>query len=290
MPKGKIRIAAIVLVISAGIVGSYLIVKNSAPTNKNYLTLTQRGGLAAKSVNPNPVQWVKAAQDSEISDKNFGSQSGAASLGASRDKSEDSSNLTRFFAKTLFGRMQKLDQSGKEPFQNFDIKDPQNKKLLDESIAEIQSSPASFLKEISEDIDEQQIKITTDNSAESKSRYLEATAKIILSSANDSYRNQPVAVQRLLQAGDAAGVRDIADAYSKIFNGFLNIEVPSSWSNLHLRYLRFLKKESAVYSGLLNFQTDPVKASLLIQLLPDLSEIESALNQEYYGKARNLNS
>ena len=111
----RLKIAAIVLVMVSGLAGSYFIVKNSTPSllsEKKVLENSGESGISSQS----PIEWVKNLVSGDYS------QSIGDSNNAKNGSNKETANLTETVAQSLFGKMKIMDQSGNDPFGNFDIK------------------------------------------------------------------------------------------------------------------------------------------------------------------------
>ena len=270
-----LKLGAIVLILTAGLAGGYLIIKDSKTAGSgSYITLESSGEAAEKS-QKSPIQWMEKAKDF-ISNP-------IESLGLN-DKADGNNfdnvalfNLTEFVAKSVSNQMQTLDQKGVE---NIDPNDPQNQEAIKKAMAELQNFSL-----FDESINDKDLKISQDNSKEAKSEYLMETAQIILKNSNNDYKNPQKALENFTDNFDVSGVRQIADAYSKIFDGFLNTKVPSDYLDLHRRYVILLKKAKETYQGLVDYSNDPVRAALSMQLTPKIVEAELNIKQEYLQEA-----
>ena len=270
-----LKLGAIVLILTAGLAGGYLIIKDSKTAGSgSYITLESSGEAAEKS-QKSPIQWMEKAKDF-ISDP-------IESLGLN-DKADGNNfdnvalfNLTEFVAKSVSNQMQTLDQKGVE---NIDPNDPQNQEAIKKAMAELQNFSL-----FDESINDKDLKISQNNSKETKSKYLMETGQIILKNSNNDYKNPQKALENFSDNFNVSGVRQIADAYSKIFDGFLNTKVPSDYLSLHKRYVVLLKKAKETYQGLVDYSNDPVRAALSMQLTPKIVEAELNIKQEYLQEA-----
>ncbi len=279
----SIKTGATILIITAGVVGGYLIVKNSGPAviEKPQNSPSQKSIISESS---NPMKWVEKTINS-VSDvfKKTPKENIIAS------EINNSTNLTELVGKAIAGQMKTLDQSDKG-LENFDINSPEAQKIIQETVSNLSDSTSLFSEEVDRIINDSQLKISDDNSYEAKSKYLMATARIIKNNSNEFYNNPVKAFEKFSDYGDISGVRQIAVAYQNIFNEFLNTPVPSKWVDLHKRYLIFLKKAELVYKGIADFQNDPVKAQILIAAALELPKIELEIKQEYLNKSLNFDS
>ena len=273
-----IKLGAIILILTAGLAGGYLIIKDSKTAGSgSYITLESSGEAVEKS-QKSPIQWMEKA-------KEFISNP-IESLGLNNKVDENNSNnvasfnLTEFVAKSVSNQMRTLDQKGVE---NIDPNDPQNQEAIKKAMAELQNFSL-----FDESISDKDLKVSQDNSLEAKKRYLSETAQIILKNFNEQNTNFQKALEDFANNFNVSGIKQISDAYSKIFDGFLNTEVPSNYLDLHKRYVVLLKKAKETYQGLVDFNNDPVRAGLSMQLVPKIAEVELKIKQEYYQKALNF--
>lgn len=272
----SIKIAAIILIISTGLAGAYLIVKNSPHINSGE-TLTEKS--ENKLAGLSPIRWLENLVSS--------TDANSSSLNMDRAKeqlqninSDDlkSINLTKLLAESMFTQMRNLDQSGENPFETLNPNDP---KIVQEAVGNIQN----LVSILNQPINEKDIKISQDNSLANKGKYLEATAKIILNKSNELYKNPIEILNKVVDSNDTSEANQLANAYQNVFNGLLNTEVPSDWLDFHKRHLSILKKFEITYRAIADFQNDPVKAYLFIQALPELTKADVEIKEEFYKKS-----
>ena len=279
-----LKIAAIILVITSGVIGAYLIVENSASSVQSGKNPETAALLSA--IPKNPIQWVRqVASNGNVEGQNVPPPQ-AETTTAQSSSDNNSINLTQFVAGSVFNQMKKSDESGSGPFKNFDPKDPESQKAIADAIAKL-DDPASILNQVVSDLN---FKISSDNSSQSKSAYLELTGETIIKNSNEFYSNPAKVVTDAINLGNVVNAKKLADTYETIYSAFLNIPVPSDWKDLHKKYLTLLKKSEGVYRGVADFQNDPIKAGLLTQIAPDLAKQELKIKQEYYKKVLEINS
>ena len=117
----RTKIAAIVFILSAGIIASYAILKNSALK----IDLTKSGLTeenAESSISQNPIKWLGKAV-AKINDFIGGESNEPAQISLPQNIDFENFNLTEFVAKSSFTQMKNLDQSGQDPFA-IDPNDP----------------------------------------------------------------------------------------------------------------------------------------------------------------------
>jgi len=275
-----LKLGAIILILTAGLAGGHLIIKDSKTAGSgSYITL-ESSGKAPENPPKSPIQWMEKAKEfisNPIESFGLNESSKVSEVKSSND--ETPLNLTEFVAKSVSNQMQTLDQKGVE---NINPNDPQNQEAIEKAMAELQNF--SLFDELISDSD---LKISQDNSLEAKKRYLTETAQIIIKNSNEAYNNPQKALEKMANTLDISGVKQAAEAYSEILNGFLNTEVPSDYLNLHKRYIILLKKAKEVYQGLVDYSNDPVRAALSMQLVQKIAEAELKIKQEYYQKSLN---
>jgi len=272
------KIAAIVLILSAGIVASYLIVKKAE--RKPDLT---KSGLAEEQeevlISKNPIKWL-SRKVAELGDLVSGDKSNDfEQISLPQNVDFENINLTEFVAKSSFTQMKGLDQSGKDPF-SIDPNDPANKEFLEKAMASI-NNPSSLFNFSVNDND---LKISGDNSKEAKARYLDAIGKIMLAYINNDYKNPMATLQKFATNFDVSGIKRIVDTYSKTLSSVMDTKTPSDYLEIHKEYIVFLKKAKAVYSAVVDYDKDPIKATLSAQLITQILEEDYAIKEEYANK------
>lgn len=279
--------AKAIFVIVAGLIGAYFIINNGAGIKSNDgKSKEELFGNSADLTDKNPIQWVN---DLIFRNKELKESDGELKIagidGLSANKDLNSVNLTELIANSTFNQMKTLDQSGSDPFGNLDPQNSENKKFIEEAMAQIGDS-SSLLGDYQ--VNDKDLKISSDNSFLKKADYLVATGKIIYNNyANNLYPN-PVKILEKLILGNTADADKAADVYQNVFNAFLKTETPSDWLDMHKRYLVLLKKLENLYRGLKVFKEDPVKADLLVQMIPNMLTAEAEIQQEYFKKEQEM--
>ena len=274
------NIAAAILVIGAGVVGSYLIIKDSTQITNLEQGIVQEAIDGLK----NPLSWINnSTSTSESTDSKINS----FSVG---QKNSQSVNLTQLVAQSMFGSMQKMDQSGENPFENFDSKNPENQKLIQEAIAGIQDPSLIF----SAAIDDKDLKILADNSGEAKAEYIQNIEKINQKRFSDSkYQRTSEQIANDVNndcLGNGSSLnRETAFLYQNLTNDYLNLIVPSDWSGLHKEIVNHFQKAHSVYLALADCSADPVKGYLAVKTLPQLTEKAREIQNLLESKTKEAN-
>ncbi len=269
----NVRNTAVILVILAGIAGSYFILKNP----DSGVALGENGKISELTnqiLSKNPIQWIEKAKE-QIS--SVGAMLGNSSINASSQQI----NLTGLVVGQALGDMQNMIQSG-DNSTAFDPNDPKNKEAIQNAISGIQD-PLSYY-DLS--INEKAINISQGDPKQSLMNYLEGISVVFSQSDKVSAYKRPTdAVDKAILSGDYSGLNKLVETYQNLFNGFIRLSVPSAQLELHKKYLRFFKKAEVVYSGINDFQSDPIKASLFFQMVPDIINEEIEIRKEYYKLA-----
>lgn len=287
---GPTKIAAIVLVIGAGLFGSYLIIRNSVPVVPN--GQAEEALSAGKPLAQKPVKWIEEATKF-LNDPAKNLANSGSFLAESENKSGDASknpvNLTELVAKTMFGQMRSLDQSDKNPFQGqgFDPNDPQGQQLIQKAIAGIEDPAALF----NASVDDKDLKISQDNSKEAKIQYLKAVEEIAKNRRLNDFEYQRTSDQIIkdvnndcLGSGSSLN-KELAGIYRSVVDDYIRLNVPFDWSDFHKSAIVYFKETNLVYQSLANCSNDPIKGYLAAQALPQLLEdglkVRNLLNEKY---------
>lgn len=290
---GFIKIAAAILIFGSGLIGSYFIINNSGPVapiigfddesklNDALNDLKNAGNLLTGK---NPIKWAEESSDKQASA--LDSFQALNNEEVMSSKNESNGNLTKLVAGSIFSGMRQMDEENKNPSEYFNPSnpsDPNSKKAVEAALINLKD-PLSFLNVSISDGD---LKISPDNSKESKINYLKLTAEIIMNNSNEFFDNPLKALEKLMY-GDASALNKVINSYAEIYKGFLSISAPSDWLGLHKSYLEILKKTELVYRGMADFQNDPIKASLLGEALPQIVKAEAEIRGKYYQKETEL--
>lgn len=272
----KIKIAAMFLILSGGVLVAYFTVKNSVPAAG--VIQTENGTDIKRITNGNLLDWLNNSAD-----KNIGTADQSAD-NLSQSNFSQFDNLTDLVAQSMFNGMKIMDQNGTNPFEKINTNDLETQKLIQDTINNL----PQFAFET--EVNEKDIKISKDNSKDNKIEYLRRTGEAIFKNSNDVYKDPTKTISGVVDSGSTSDARKLSDTYKTIFDQFMDITVPSDFINLHKNYLTILKSSEAIYGGISNFQNDPVKANLFIKLIPDLVKKETEIKQQYYKKSLEINS
>jgi len=278
----RTKIAAIVFILSAGIIASYAILKNSALK----IDLTKSGLTeenAESSISQNPIKWLGKAV-AKINDFIGGESNESAQISLPKDIDFENINLTEFVAKSSFTQMKNLDQSGQDPFE-IDPNDPANKEFIEKAVAGI-GDPSSFFNPI---VDDKDLKISQDNSKEAKIQYLRGIEQISKNRLNNPKYFRDIEqmakdIQVDCMTGGLSIHKELAQLQWDLLNDYLNLTVPQDWLSFHRDFVNIHKKTNLIYSALANCFQDPIKGNLAIQIFPQMVEESKEIQSTFYAK------
>lgn len=280
-------IAAIVLVIGAGVFASYLVFKNSLPeiTSATDANNPQKSALGNVSGQV-PIQWINKIGSSIA---NIADSSSSVTTGVNANNSfggSNNQNLTQSLAQSLFNQMQSQDQSGKQPLQQFNPADPTNQQFIAQATNSL--SPDYFFNQ---NVNASDLKVSNDNSKQAKMNYMDSIKTISSNRFNDpKYIRSADQVESDIQldcfgGSGTSGNQALADVYKNLVGDYLNLPVPSDWLDLHREIISSLKASNAIYQALANCSTDPVRGYLAAKSLPQLFDeakaVQDLLAQKY---------
>jgi len=286
-----LKIAAIILIIGAGLAGSYFIIKNSALSFSVGQAGEDNNSSSQGLLSENPIKWLENKADSFTeSIKNIANsgKSVAESIENAEVNDKNSINLTELVAQTMFGKIKDLDQAGKNPFQEegFDLKNEESQKLIQDAVASIQGGGDLFDSEIKYE----DLKISNDNSKEAKMNYLFSIQEAFKKYFNDPslQPDQDQLMNNVNQdcfGGGGSANFKIAEAYNNTANECLNISVPSDWLEVHKEIILSLKKGNLIFKAIAGCIADPMKGYLAVQALPQLAAEITAVGNALKKKA-----
>ena len=276
----SVKIGAIILIITAGLAGSYLIIRNSGSSDSgNYVTI-ESWGKTAGTVKKPPIQWVEKARDF-ISDP-IGSleKFSVADLETTKETSSNNSslNLTEFVAKSVSGQIQYLSQTEKD----FDPNSLESQKIIKKAMADLQSSSL-----FEGNIDDKDLKISQDNSVEAQSGYVEKVIKI---------RNRPElepeaflsVLKESFENNNTAPAKQFAKVSGDVANEYLNLTVPSEWLDIHKKLISYFKIWQEVYLAVADYYNDPIKASKALKVIDQLLIDNKNITNLFIQKVKNI--
>ena len=265
-----IKISTIIFILSAGLIGSYLIIKNSVPTTEN--TENKEGSTSENNELSlkNPLQWVEENVLNKTDDK---------SISDSQDN-QSGNNLTQSLGQSIFEQIKPLVKAS----QNGEGSTP-DINLMSGNLTE------DFLREHSgdlnliSDIDDSKLKISRDNSRKAKIRYLNITGDFNKRDFGNFNKNYLEIIIDVFRNSDTSSARQLANIYRNLADDYFNTEVPSDWVDFHKKMIIYFKNSETIYSAMAEYLNDPVKSYLALEMVEKISvddaqEIENLINKK----------
>lgn len=267
------------MVIGAGLLGSYWIIKDAKKT-----TGETAGFSLADAVKPGGTLFKyveKAVQDLQGAKEIIGNENlNTQPLRGNPD------NLTEMLAKIIAGKILEENKDGliKTGTGEPKLLMPNEQALLQELTVQLTNLNTGSLN-LNQPINESDLKISHDNSKEAQIKYLEDIKKI--SETNFGKLNNKTAIDLLKEAsitGNTSSLNNLVNVYKLIVNDYLHTEFPSSWLSFHKQVITHFQNATTIYQVLADFQNDPIKAYLAIemvdQLITSAENIQGLLNQK----------
>lgn len=254
-----IKLTTIILIISAGLIGSFWIIKDAKKT-----TSETAGFSLENAVKPGGTLFKyveKAAQD------------------ITNDASKNSFNLTESLSKSVFEQIKSTD------FPN------QNNENLSADINLMSGNLANNILEkqlldfnLIFDINNSDLKISQDNSQEAKIKYLETIGKINKNNLGDFNKNYLEVIIDVFQKLDISSAVQLTNIYKNLANDYLNITVPNDWVDIHKELIIHFKNSEIVYRTLSNYLNDPVGGYLALEIIEEIAVDNSELVQNFLNE------
>jgi len=259
---GVLKIAAVVLIIFAGLVGAYIIIRTPD------LSAVSNTGAEAKEQDASVQGFISeklgSLQNLFTETKN--------SITGNADNSE---NLTEGIANLIFNKLKSSDQQGENPFENLDfdsLTDAEIQNLMGDAVKSVQNPMLLSTTTI----DNSQLKISLNNSKEAKAIYLEKVKKLNQQYFSDSkyQRTSEELIDSINEdcfaENENSVNREVSNIYKNLASNYLNLEVPSDLVEIHKRMIIYFKKASLVYRDLGQCYQDPIRGYVALWALPQL--------------------
>ena len=140
---------------------------------------------------------------------------------------------------------------------------------LQNSISEIISNGSRYFAP--EEINESQIKISSDNSRESIKKYAAAAFAAFPESPRTNYESESELFLNAIYSNDLSTLEEYRKAYEKAYDNLKELAVPSEIFSLHTRQMEIISSLIKIYDGIKSINSDPLKANLAIQASEKIS-------------------
>jgi len=269
-----IKIVAIVLIISASLIGSYFIIRNPAKSSSS-VSIDQS---SANALNEKISQGLQQIKDQLTNQPSIEKPIQWTENNNPSDTLSDN-NLTQNIGQDVFQQMQSVDFSKQSPANlpaNFDL---MTGGLTNDAL---QKQLSNF--NLISDIDDSEIKISQDNSKEAKIKYLETIGEINKKDLGNFNKNYLAIIIDVFQKLDVSSASQLANIYKNLADDYLNLAVPSDWLDTHKKLIVHFKNSETIYQALAGYLDDPVKGYLALEVIQDSinngQQVETFLEKE----------
>ena len=133
---------------------------------------------------------------------------------------------------------------------------------------------------------EEDIKVSSDSSEKNQVMYMEAVNEAMWNNFEELQgENTSTAIEKLFEEDDSSIIEKLIEATPNYLDDILQIEAPSAWKEFHLAMLNVWQKKFTVYKAVVDYDSDPSKAYLALQELPDIiqrsQDLQLILIQRY---------
>jgi hypothetical protein len=125
--------------------------------------------------------------------------------------------------------------------------------------------------ELVSDIPDSELKVTSDTSRQAKLRYLKMTLEINKKDFGNFNKNYLQIIVDVFKNLDSSSAARLATIYRNLSQDYLNVEVPRDWVSLHKALIMHFRNSEIIYSALANYQNDPLKGYLALELVENVS-------------------
>lgn len=259
----KSKISAVVLILGAGIIGSYLIFKNAG-----------QDSFSAKNSVQN--QKSEAALMNALSEKPF-------KFPENDFPSAAKNNLTQALGEGFFNTLNSPETL--EEIRSGIVTDPDF--LSGRVASDLMSKKMADLKFVAS-IPDSEIKISKDISVDAKKKYLGAMTEIIKKDFGEFDKDYFQVIVDVYQKLDSSSAAQLAEIYKKSATDFSALPVPVDWASLHKEIIVHYKNAAVVYSAMADYQNDPIKGYLALEAIGGVTDKAIAIQTELAEKAKNL--
>jgi len=267
-----IKISAIILILGAGLIGSYFIVKNSAPVAGTIKGLAEKNN---ESPVKNPIQWVEENVLNKLGEL---SKIGLGDKSASDNQPEK--NFTQAFSQMIFEQIKSKNEQGltekdgeaaiSAPNENF-----LSQELFDKFLSQSSSNNSSGLYHPK--VDEKKFKISQDISSANQIQYIKNLESISQKHLAGFNKTSSDILNEIVEKKDASSAKQLADIYKSIADDSYQIVVPTNWVDFHKAFLSHFYSSQSLWEAIADFQNDTLRTYLAAQFISDLEDSAKGL-------------
>jgi len=271
----RLKIAAIVLVMSAGVVGSYFIVKNSTSVAEVKEKTAQTTQNEIEAIVKNPIQWVEKNISPQIANLKD-----AISSNGSNQSVQPENNFTSVFSGMILSGIQSKNTSGLtqkagEPAIFAPSEDILSQEWLDKFLSS--NPPNNAAGDYHPKVDESRFKISQDVSNDSQLQYIKELEDITQKYLAGFNKTSDDILNEITQKQDTSSANQLADVYGAIADDAYEINVPANWVDFQKAFMSHFYSSQSLWKAVSDFQNDPLRALLASQFIPNLEDSAKGL-------------
>lgn len=266
----SVRVTAAVLIMIAGLAGVYLIIAKKSYSQAVSVKEQESGAESQdnkKTSGENPFNIIsQAGGENAIGGNEEKIKEEPGVLTFKKLENVGSANLTKLITENIKTGMSLTASKNGEVSAEDGAKIEKTAEAL---VKDIIANPDISIFNFNKDIDEKNLKISSDNSPKSQVNYFLKMREI-----GEKYLGDPrdvlAAVKATFEKNDNSQLKNIAEAYSSAVDEAMKLEVPSSWVDFHKKSIAYVRNSAVVYEALAGFEDDPLKAYLANEAGPTL--------------------
>lgn len=266
----KPKFILIFLVLVVGIIGAYFIISGVSSVNN--------------PGNENLTDMNQLENSGDIFSENISaSLNGNGSDGSLANSNQEDINLTHIFANSFFNQVQASMGGSSNPQNLIDSKDAISQGMIGD-IGKL----APQLKTIT-DIENSKLKITYDNSKDSKIAYFKSANEVV---KKDYYDAKPDNYVKIIVSAFGENNPTLAakasEIYKNLSNDFAKISVPSGLVGLHKKMIVYYKNLEIVYKSMTDSSTDPIKGYAALEMFNSLLSEGDSINNDFITAGKEI--
>lgn len=263
-----IKSASIILIIGAGLIGSYWIIKDVKQTTSETAGFSfslenavKPGGTLFQYIEKTVQQFT-------------GDNSGLNNI------PDDSFNLTKSISQNIF---QQIQSTGLPVATEDNVLSADVNLTTNNLVGNVIKNNLPQLNFISH-IDSSKIKISQDNSREAQIKYLDTIQVLNKKNTVGFDKHYLEVIIDVFQKLNMSSAVELANVYKDLADDYLNLEVPSDLLSIHQSVIVFYKNSETVYRAMSDYINDPIKGYMALEmvegLLDELVKIQNIFNEK----------
>ena len=250
-----LKLITITLIISAGLIGSYWIMQDTKQTTGetagfSFEEAIKPGGTLFKYVEE-AVQKITNKTDDSVPKNSF--------------------NLTKNLSQSIFEQIKLTNSSNQERVLSTDV--------------DLILKNSQFNFNFISTINDANLKISQDNSRETKIKYLDTIREINKKELGNFNKNYLEVIIDVFQKLDSSSAIRWVNIYKNLANNYLNVTVPADWLDVHKKMIIYFKNSEIVYQAMASYLTDPIRGYLTLEIIEEMvvndgQRVQNLLNEK----------